>query len=97
MAKEFDSPSNRKTREETRKRTEYADSKIEPGLASLIDQVHILFSDRVYNIPEGAPLVEVDRIFNECMKKVWGAREAFEIWDKLFAEYKPPKRNGSKN
>ncbi len=89
MGIEFDSPSNRKIREDTIQRSKYADANIDPCLANLIDQAQELFGDRICNIEGEISMKEVDKLFNQCLDQVEGAREAFEIWDILFDEYKP--------
>jgi hypothetical protein len=87
MSEEFDNPLIRKVRKETREKSAYADSKIEPGLRDLMDQARDLFADRILNSEAEVPDEDADRIFDECLDHVAGAREAFEIWDKLYDEY----------
>jgi hypothetical protein len=89
MGIEFDSPSNREIREQTIQRSRYADSIIDPGLANLMEQVRQSFLDKICSIEGEISMEETDKIFNRCIERVKGSREAFEIWDMLFDEYKP--------
>jgi hypothetical protein len=89
MSIDFDSPSERRIREDTIQRSRYADAKIDPGLAGLMNQVRELFYDRICSIEGEISMEQTDKIFNRCVDKVKGAREAYEIWDILFDEYKP--------
>lgn len=83
---EFDTASNRQVRKEARKRAEYADSQLEPGLRSLTNQVRGLFFERVSYIKDDISLEEIERIWGQCVEQVPGSQEVFEIWDKLFDE-----------
>jgi hypothetical protein len=89
MRTEFDSPSNRRIREDTIQRSKYTDANLDPGLASLMDRARELFRDRICSIEGEISMKETDKIFNQCLDEVKGAREAYEIWDILFDEYKP--------
>ena len=89
MSEEFDSPLERNVRKEARDRTTYADSQIEPGLKILMSEVRNLFNERVLSSEAEISDKDVDRIFAECVGKVPGSEEAFEIWDKLYDDYQP--------
>jgi len=80
----FDTPSNRKIRKETKERAQYADSQTDPGLKDLMDQARSLFQSRVVDIADDVTVEDIEGIFDQCVKQVPGAQEAFEIWDKLF-------------
>jgi len=63
---------------------QYADSQIASGLKNLMNQARSLFWSMAVDIADDESGEDIDRIFNECVKRVPGAQEAFEIWDKLF-------------
>ena len=80
----FDAPSSRRIRKETRERAQYADNQIDPGLKSLMNQARSKFQSTMVDMADYVDEENINRIFEECVKDVPGAQEAFEIWNKLF-------------
>ena len=63
---------------------QYADSQIASGLKNLMNQARSKFQLTMVDMADYVDEENINRIFEECVKDVPGAQEAFEIWNKLF-------------